>query len=619
MRAMPAVSYLILAVLLAGTSGCSDSGGPAKAGTGTTVDPLPGLFVSAPVDAPAGVPPLASKTAAGGSVVYVSLMPGTVPMGVRATIRDQATGLSVTTAVVDGGFDPVAVAASVGDTLLVAIAGAAAMPSPVQLIILPHRPVRVVRTSPPAGGRDVPLNSIVVIVFSGPIDPTTLTTGAVQLWRGTTPVAGTVRLSDATGIRAELHPDSLFASATAYRLVVTQAIRDVNGEALAAPLDVSFTTGTIGPATGLVFASVSGGYYHTCGVTTAGAAYCWGDNYTGTLGDGTRTSSTTPVPVAGGLAFATVSAGTYHTCGVTTSGKAYCWGTWGIGVVGYGPVLVAEKLTFATVSAGSGHSCGVTTTGAAYCWGDGFFGQRGDGDTASAYPQTPVPVAGGLMFAAVSAGGNHSCGVTTTGVAYCWGVNAWGQLGVGTSTGPERCQNPGLDVYSLACSTVPVAVAGGLAFKTVIASRGVTCGITRSDAPYCWGETYGLLGDDTSTGAEWCDWSGDGAVPCSSVPVAVAGGLNLASLTTGRHSYACGLTPTGEAYCWGTNPNGDVNPTPVAVAGGLTFATLSNGLSSTCGVTTNGVAYCWGANERGQLGDGTATSSSVPVKVAGQP
>ena len=74
------------------------------------------------------------------------------------------------------------------------------------------------------------------------------------------------------------------------------------------------------------------------------------------------------------------------------------------------------------------------------------------------------------------------------------------------------------------------------------------------------------------------------------VPAAVAGGHTLASLTTGgRDWYACGLTPTGATYCWGTSPSGGgLTPTPVGVAGDLTFAMLSNGLGSTCGVTTAG-------------------------------
>jgi alpha-tubulin suppressor-like RCC1 family protein len=96
----------------------------------------------------------------------------------------------------------------------------------------------------------------------------------------------------------------------------------------------------------------------------------------------------------------------------------------------------------------------VTTGHHAYCWGYNFTGALGDG-TETDRRQTPVAVAGGLLFSGVSPGdGYHTCGVTTLGRAYCWGHNAYGQLGTGTSTGPETCQ------YYLPCSTKPKAVVG---------------------------------------------------------------------------------------------------------------------------------------------------------------
>ncbi len=99
--------------------------------------------------------------------------------------------------------------------------------------------------------------------------------------------------------------------------------------------------------------SVSAGFYHSCGETTAGAAYCWGgnDSYFGQLGNGTNTNSNVPVAVTGGLTFQSVSAGLQHSCGVTTAGTAYCWGENKHGRFGNGtetnsnvPVLV--DLTF---------------------------------------------------------------------------------------------------------------------------------------------------------------------------------------------------------------------------------------------------------------------------------
>jgi alpha-tubulin suppressor-like RCC1 family protein len=188
---------------------------------------------------------------------------------------------------------------------------------------------------------------------------------------------------------------------------------------------------------GLGFASVSVGVNHACGVTTTAAAYCWGFEYYGELGDGTDnpgnpTYRASPVAVLGGLTFAAVSAGSDRTCGLTTGGTAYCWGDNYTGWLGVGsplpidrstpsPLPVIGGLTFAALSTGIGEpfTCGVMAGGAAYCWGSNNFGELGDGTLAPR--ASPVAVSGGLTFASLSAGGLLACGVTTGGVAYCWG------------------------------------------------------------------------------------------------------------------------------------------------------------------------------------------------------
>ena len=145
------------------------------------------------------------------------------------------------------------------------------------------------------------------------------------------------------------------------------------------------------------FAAVSADTGFTCGVTFAGAAYCWGNNAVGELGDGTTATRTSPVAVSGGLSFAAISAGGHHTCGITSAGAAYCWGYNGAGELGDGtttnstsPVAVSGGLTFAAVGAGGLHSCGVTSAGAAYCWGYNGDGELGNGTTASS--RVPVRV-----------------------------------------------------------------------------------------------------------------------------------------------------------------------------------------------------------------------------------
>jgi alpha-tubulin suppressor-like RCC1 family protein len=240
---------------------------------------------------------------------------------------------------------------------------------------------------------------------------------------------------------------------------------------------------------------------------------------------------------------------------------------------------------------------------------------------ASNSPQT-VSVTFNLVgpFVQVSSGQDHSCGLMAGGAAYCWGDNADGKLGIGTTTGPLQCNVSGT---SSPCSTIPVAVVGGLQFYSVSAGESFTCGLTRGNfVAYCWGNNaYGQLGN--------------GATTNSAAPVLVGGGLVFSILSVGDFS-ACGVAAGGVVFCWGDNTYGQLgngktasSATPLPVAGGLTFRRVSAG-ATTCGIVTAGVAYCWGSNAFGQLGIGTTTGpeqcstslgpvpcSTVPVPVSG--
>jgi alpha-tubulin suppressor-like RCC1 family protein len=250
---------------------------------------------------------------------------------------------------------------------------------------------------------------------------------------------------------------------------------------------------------GITFASLAAGGEHTCGLTSSGAAYCWGYNQNGALGDGTTSNRTSPAGVVGGLTFASLAAGGEHTCGLTSSGAAYCWGG-GYdntrGQLGDGtttkrtsPVTVSGALVFQAISAGWQHTCGLTRGGVAYCWGNNYDGQLGDGTrgppSGGEWIRTsPVPVSGGLVFQIIGAGSDHTCGLTSNGVAYCWGDNEHGELGDGTTT--KR--------------TSPVAVAGGLSFASLTVGGSQTCGLTFGGAAYCWGWNQdGQLGDGSTT------------------------------------------------------------------------------------------------------------------------
>lgn len=237
---------------------------------------------------------------------------------------------------------------------------------------------------------------------------------------------------------------------------------------------------------GQVFLALSAGADHACGVTTGGTAYCWGQGARGRLGNGTLdpTPVAEPGAVSGGLTFASIGAGAEHTCGLTNAGKAVCWGNSQYGQVGNGdstasatPVAVADPadgpVDFTSISSGVWHTCALATTGSAYCWGANNAGQLGMGDSTVVAGFTPVAVTGGLKFVAITAGAYHSCGITKSGAAYCWGLGIAGQLGIGDTLGRPKA--------------APVPVAGNHRFTSISGGELHTCAVTASGEIFCWG------------------------------------------------------------------------------------------------------------------------------------
>ena len=177
---------------------------------------------------------------------------------------------------------------------------------------------------------------------------------------------------------------------------------------------------------------------HGCGVDEAGQAWCWGANWYGNLGigaaggDGGPFSVNTPRAVLGGHRFKTVSTGLNHSCALTDAGAAWCWGAasvatavGGIGYVGT-PQPVPGNHVFAELRSGALHACALKADGTAWCWGENYLGELGDGTTA---PSTvPVQVQTGARFARLSH--RPTCALTADGQAWCWGDNSYGQVGL---------------------------------------------------------------------------------------------------------------------------------------------------------------------------------------------
>ncbi len=363
----------------------------------------------------------------------------------------------------------------------------------------------------------------------------------------------------------------------------------------------SFTVGA-----SIVFTQLAAGVNHTCGLTSGGEAYCWGSNFYGQLGDGTKADRVTPRLVQGGAPFVELAAGFEHTCGLTSAGQAWCWGSRALGngtVTEHltpTPVLQGSIL-FVELTAGDYHTCGRTSGGQAHCWGLNYYGQLGDGTAQRGEHTTPTPVLqGSILFAELTAGEYHTCGRTSAGQAYCWGFNSSGQLG---------------DDNTVDRFTPTPVLQGNILFAELTAGEAHTCGRTSAGKGYCWGSnSSGQLGDNTQTQR------------LTPTPV-LQGGVSLVELTAGE-AHTCGRTSAGQAYCWGDGLYGQLGdgvddftrvfprltPRPV-LQGNILFVALAAGLEHTCGWTSGGQAYCWGNNFYGQLGDNTTEERFTPVPV----
>ena len=260
------------------------------------------------------------------------------------------------------------------------------------------------------------------------------------------------------------------------------------------------------------------------------------------------------------------------------------------------------------ISIGNEYSCALTQDGTVACWGRNEHGQLGNGTTTNS--SVPVAVTGGAL-----------AGKIVTHIA----TSAWHSCAL-TQDGTVACWG-GNDYGQLGDgittnSSVPVAVTGGaLAGKTVThIAIGYfhSCALTSDGVVVCWGRNdYGQLGDGTTTN--------------SSVPVAVTGGVLAGKTVTRidtRGLHSCALTSDGVVVCWGYNGYGQLgdgttssSSVPVAVTGGVltgkTVTRIAIGAWHSCALTSDGVVVCWGYNYDGQLGDGTTTNSSVPVAVTG--
>ena len=393
-----------------------------------------------------------------------------------------------------------------------------------------------------------------------------------------------------------------------------------NGSTISSSVPVPVFMG--GALSGKTLVQIVAGFSHTCALDTAGAAYCWGLDSSGQLGNNSTTQSLVPVAVStsgvlSGKILTQITAGNSHTCALDAAGTAYCWGANGNGQLGNSsttpsrvPVAVSTSgvlsgKTLTQITAGSGHTCALDAAGAAYCWGANGNGQLGNSGTTQSLVPVTVTTSGvlsGKILAEISAdeNGMYTCALDSTGAAYCWGAASFGQLGNGGVS-----STPGVPV-----AVVTSGVLSGKMLTQIATGSGSTCAVASTGAAYCWGQgVNGELGNNSTANS---------TVPVAVTTSGVLAGKTLTQVSLGTN-FACALDSSGSAYCWGLNTSGQVgNPAtamhflvPTAVT---SQAAVSAGYTHACTIS-NGKAYCWGDNSDGELGNGSTTSSSVPVAV----
>jgi alpha-tubulin suppressor-like RCC1 family protein len=342
------------------------------------------------------------------------------------------------------------------------------------------------------------------------------------------------------------------------------------------------------------FAAIFPGLVHSCALTADGQAWCWGLNQFGQVGIGRRTTGEgtehTAVPVATTLRFRMLALGALHTCGLTSDGTVFCWGDNTDGRLGDGtndnrltPTPVKTGLQFVAISSRNGTTCALTAEGAAWCWGLGDQGQLGVGGRWERRLRTtePVAVAGPVRFNGIQFGTNSACGLSTDARLYCWGMLTFpnGKHSVQTS--------PWLASPDSGWSAVAVMD------DSICALRGTTI--------QCWGANRdGEIGDGSysrrkaftpvATDLAWT--------------ALASGWRHACALDAQRHAWCWGSNYAGQLGTGERPASIASRKLPAVVLIETAFVSLAAAGGYTCGLDANGVAYCWGDNGTSQLGDG---------------
>jgi alpha-tubulin suppressor-like RCC1 family protein/tRNA A-37 threonylcarbamoyl transferase component Bud32 len=357
---------------------------------------------------------------------------------------------------------------------------------------------------------------------------------------------------------------------------------------------------------------IAAGESHTCAILDNGSVSCWGSNWAGQLGNGATTDRLTPTQTSSlgeGRTAVAITAGNAHTCAILDDGSVSCWGYNAYGRLGDGttnerntPTQTSSLgfgRTAVAINAGNAHTCAILDDGSVSCWGFNAYGRLGDGTTNERNTPTQTDSLGTDRTAvAITAGEYHTCAILDDGSVSCWGRNYYGQIGDGTTTD----RNTPTQTSSLGVGRTAVAITGGNAH---------TCAILDDRSVSCWGSNGdGQLGDGTYTNRN------------TPTQTFILGEGRTAVAISAGYAHTCAILDDGSVSCWGRNNYGQLGdgtnnerntPTQTSSLGvGRTAVAITAGNAHTCAILDDGSVSCWGRNANGQLGDGTYNDRNVP-------
>jgi alpha-tubulin suppressor-like RCC1 family protein len=377
----------------------------------------------------------------------------------------------------------------------------------------------------------------------------------------------------------------------------------------------SGTQTNFGTATSITFAN---------GISTAGGLLQIGSNQTANIQvtDGAHTSAAFRIVVSSVVA-TQVSAGAFHTCALRSDGAVECWGEGDSGQLGNGatansstPVMVSGLTNATQVSAAKYHTCAVRSDGTVWCWGMNDFGELGNNSTTNSSTPVQVRGVGGTGYltgvSQVSANGKFTCAlVSASQSVVCWGRNQSGQLGIGATDD---------NTHTTPATVVGVGGVGTLGSVSAITTgANHACALISGGTVDCWGlDDHGQLGNGGAIPGT------DSARPTQVVGAGGSGTLSGVDEISGGRMHVCARLDDGTIYCWGRNENGELGDGtttsrsfPVRSGEITTAVQISAGEYHSCARLQDGTAQCWGAAAYGQIGDGTTADTSTPVTVIG--